>query len=67
MWQKRELLLRKFNVYELRGVTLDILNDYLFGRSQVIMDGYRSESRNVTSGVPQGSTLSTLLFFDIRQ
>lgn len=58
-----ELLLHKLSIYGFQNRFLDILNDYLFARKQlVMMDGCKSEERFVPNGVPQGSKLSTLLF-----
>lgn len=47
----------------IKGSLLNWLRDYLSGRYQrVVLDGTTSDPVNVTSGVPQGSILSPLLF-----
>ena len=45
-----------------RGIFIKLLQSYLIGRTQrVRINGHFSESVNVTSGVPQGSLLASLL------
>ena len=51
------------NVSRLDNWTMSILTRFLSNQSQhVMVDGCRSKLVNVVSGVPQGSTLSPLLF-----
>ena len=55
------LALLQFNGIE--GLILCWFQYYLCGHSQrVVLDGWASQQRSVTSEVPQGSILSTLLF-----
>lgn len=58
-----ETLLNKLNDYGIRGKTLQIIQDYLFGRRQVVASGeLKSNPGCMKYGVPQGSNLSSLLF-----
>ena len=59
----RRLLLQKLNAYGIRGNMLNWFKSYLTGRSQyVVCDGVKFDTYNVTCGVPQGSSLGSLLF-----
>lgn len=58
-----ERLLLKLHHLGVRGVLLDWVRDFLSGRSQqVVLEGKRSQTAKVTSGVPQGTVLGPLLF-----
>ena len=56
-------LLHKLDFYGIRGKNLKWIQSFLQGRSQrVLLDGNRSSSIAVESGVPQGSVLGPCLF-----
>lgn len=62
-----KLLLKKLEIYGIRGPALEWIKSYLLERTQtvkVVHDGieYLSDSVNVLTGVPQGSVLGPLLF-----
>ena len=58
-------LLYKLNYYGIRGNVLQWLKSFLCGRTQqVIVEGSSSSTRQVTSGVPQGS-VGSCAFLDL--
>ena len=56
-------MLRLKTQYNIDGLLLAFLKDYLEGRKQiVVIEGEQSDTRSVLSGIPQGSILGPLLF-----
>ena len=56
-------LIYKLQLYGIRGVVLDLLKNYVQNRRQyVVINGFKSESKLLRCGVPQGSILAPLLF-----
>lgn len=57
------ILLDKLYFYGIRGPLHSWFQDYLTNRSQcTIYDGHKSSTRNISTGVPQGSVLGPILF-----
>jgi Reverse transcriptase (RNA-dependent DNA polymerase) len=57
------ILQKKLLISGIRGNAYKIIQDYLFGRTQVVSTSTRkSPPRFMTHGIPQGSALSSLLF-----
>ena len=58
-----EILLKKLEYYGFRGVINNWFRSYLTDRKQkVVINGFESESKNLSHGVPQGSVLGPILF-----
>ena len=59
----RNILLKKLELYGLKGVTLDWFSSYLSDRQQqCVVEGCVSKPQMISCGVPQGSILDPLLF-----
>ena len=57
------ILIKKLEKYEIRGLPLQLLASYLTDRQQyTIASQYKSKSSDVICGIPQDSTLGSLLF-----
>ena len=58
-----KVLCEKLKFYGLRGNINNLLQSYLSNRKQYVsLKGFNSEVRDITCGVPQGSSLGPLLF-----
>ena len=58
-----ERLARKLHHYGIRGRTLELIKSFLHGRTQqVVLNGKTSSALPVSSRVPQGTVLGSLLF-----
>jgi retron-type reverse transcriptase len=58
-----EILLSKLIAYGVRDIASDWLKSYLSGRTKkCLVNGFLSEDRSISCGVPQGTILGPLLF-----
>ena len=57
------VLLKKLPCYGIRGIALQLIENFLDnGKQYTVVKNVCLSSQNVTCGVPQGSTLGSLLF-----
>ena len=57
------ILVNKLKYYGVQGVSLELLKNYLLGRSQYVdLDRTKSYINEVHCGIPQGSVMGPLLF-----
>ena len=58
-----DILLHKLKYYGIRGISNNLINNYLTNRRQYVeIDGISSKYQLISTGVPQGSILGPLLF-----
>ena len=59
----QNILLQKLKHYGIRGIANDWFNSYLSNKSQFVsIYDFKSKTKNISIGVPQGSVLGPLLF-----
>lgn len=60
---KHDILIRKLQMYGIRGIALDLTKNYLWDRKQYVqLPNFKSDLGVIKYGVPQGSILGPLLF-----
>ena len=61
VWHKG--MIAKLNQINIKGKVLDLFTSYLTNRQQiVVIDGEKSQKREIKAGIPQGSKLGPIFF-----
>ena len=60
---EHKIILKKLEIYGIRGIALQLFSSYLAGRTQFVsVDSGISNDAEIKYGVPQGSIIGPLLF-----